>query len=327
VITPPFQSADTLSWLQFRNPGKAIGLDCFVNCRMVKKAHQSQFHRSQIGRAQRYIRLHLAERMSLSWIAREAGSSSYHFARLFQAYVGETVFEFLRRIRLVTALRLLQEDADVSVTEIALGVGYETAASFNKSFRKSLEMTPSDFRNLGKERQDDVIYDLSRPRLLKEVVMNLSAEFEPVSRPLTHYVFLEKRGPFAEVAPPLWNDLMPLLGKLDQQQVREYLGLSGIDRAKTGEDTMIYQAGVALAQKPEKLPDGLHHRAIKAGKYARFLLTGPYSHIWMGFDRMFKTLSEKRVTLRPDFCIENYLNDPRVTPEDQLLTQLLVPIA
>jgi AraC family transcriptional regulator len=315
-----------LKVFQFRNSGKAGGLRCPVNCRMVKKAHQSQFHRAQIGRAQRYIRLHLAERISLSRIAREAGSSSYHFARLFQAYVGETPFAFLRRIRLVTALRLFQEDAGVSVTEIALSTGYETAAAFNKSFRKTLAMTPSDFRNLGKERQEEVIYDLIRPRLLKEVVMNLSAEFEPVSRPLTNYVFLEKHGPFAEVAPPLWNDLMPLLGKLDQQQVREYLGLSGIDKSKIGEDTMIYQAGVTLAQEPEKLPDGLQHRVIKAGKYARFLLTGPYSHIWMAFNHIFKTLSEKRVTLRPEFCIENYLNDPRVTPEDQLQTELLVPV-
>lgn len=293
---------------------------------MVKKAHQSQLHRSQVGRAQRYIRIHLTEKMSLSRIAREAGSSSYHFARLFQAYVGETPFEFLRRMRLVTALRMLQEDSEASVTEIALSVGYETSAAFNKSFHKILEMTPSNFRNLGKERKDNVIYDLSRPRLLKEVAMNLSPEFETVNRPLTHYVFIEKHGPFAEVAPPLWNDLMPLLGKLDPQQVREYLGLSGIDKSKAGEDTMIYQAGVALGQEPKKLPDGFHHRAIKAGKYARFLLTGPYSHIWMAFNRIFKTLSEKRVAVRPEFCIENYLNDPRVTPEDQLQTELLVPI-
>lgn len=75
---------------------------------------------------------------------------------------------------------------------------------------------------------------------------------------------------------------MPLLGKFDPQQVREYLGLSGIDKSRAGEDTMIYQAGVALDQEPKKLPDGLHHRAIKSGKYARFLLTGPYSHIWNG---------------------------------------------
>jgi AraC family transcriptional regulator len=294
---------------------------------MGKKANQSQLHRSQVCRAQRYFRLHLAERMSLSRIAREAGSSSYHFARLFQAHVGETPFEFLRRIRLVTALAMLQEDAEASITEIALSVGYETSAAFNKSFRKNLQMTPSNFRNLGKEQQDQVIYDLSRPRPQKEIAMNLSAKFEPVSRPLTHYAFLEKHGPFAEVAPPLWNELLPLFEKLDQQQVREYLGLSGIDKSRSGEDTMIYQAGVTLAQEPSELPDEFRHKAVKPGKYARFLLIGPYSHIWMAFDRIFKTLSEELVTLRPEFCIENYLNDPRVTPEDQLQTELLVPIA
>jgi AraC family transcriptional regulator len=115
-----------------------------------KKAHQHQFHRSQIGRAQRYIRLHLTEPMTLSRIAREAGSSSYHFARLFQAYTGETPFAFLRRIRLATALRMLEEDPRGPITDIALGIGYETSASFNKSFRKTLRMNPGDFRKLEK---------------------------------------------------------------------------------------------------------------------------------------------------------------------------------
>ena len=293
----------------------------------TKKAHQSQFHRFQIGRAQRYIRLHLAERLTLDCIAHEAGSSSYHFARLFNAYVGETPFEFLRRLRLVMALRMLQEDSAASVTEIALTIGYETSAAFNKTFRKVLETNPGDFRKLGKDRQDEMIYALSRPRLLKEMKMNLTTSFETVTRPLTHYVFLEKRGPFAEVAPPLWNDLMPMLQRLDQQRIREYLGMSGIDKNKPGEEAMIYQAGVACAEKPENLPDGLEQRAVKAGRYARFLLTGPYSHIWMAFDRIFKTLAEQKVELRPEFCIENYLNDPRVTPEDRLQTELLVPIA
>lgn len=299
-----------------------------LNFRMArKKSHQHQFHRSQIGRAQRYIRLHLFERTTLDRIAREAGSSSYHFARLFLAYVGETPFEFLRRVRLVAALRMLQEDPSASVTEIALSIGYDTSASFNKSFRRILDMTPGDFRKLGKDRQLEVIYDLSRPRLLKEITMNLTPEFEPVARPLTHYVFLEKQGPFPEVAPPLWNDLMPLMQQLDQRQIREFLGLSGIDKTKTGEETMIYQAGVAMAEAPHKLPSGMRHRAVSSGKYARFVLTGPYSHIWMAFDRIFKTLAERKVELRPEFCIENYVNDPRTTPEDQLKTELLIPIA
>lgn len=291
-----------------------------------KKAHQSHFHRSQIGRAQRYIRLHLAETMTLQRLAREAGSSSFHFARLFQAYVGETPFEFIRRLRLATSMRMLQEDCDASVTEIALNIGYDTAAAFNKTVRKTLDLTPSEFRKLGKETQDTLIYDLSQLRHLKEVNVNLTQEFETVTRPVTHYVFLEKRGPFPEVAPPLWGELMPLLQKIDQGEVREFLGVSGVDKSRAGEDAMIYQAGVALRNKPANLPAGLTEKSIKSGRYARFLLTGPYTQIWPAFDRIFKTLADKKVMLRPEYCIENYLNDPQVTPEDQLKTELLVPI-
>jgi DNA gyrase inhibitor GyrI len=191
--------------------------------------------------------------------------------------------------------------------------------------RKTIDATPSEFRTMGKEKQDTVVYDLSRPRYPKETPMNLSA-FETVSRPLTHYVFMEKRGPFAEVAPPLWNELQPMVPRLDQSQIREFLGVSGVDKNRAGEDAMIYQAGVSLASEPEKPPAGLQHRVIPSGKYARFVLNGPYTQIWQAFDQVFKTLAEKKVELRPEFCIENYLNDPRATPEDQLLTEILVPV-
>lgn len=294
-----------------------------------RKKLQSEFHRTQIGRAQRYIRLHLTEpqtaKLSLARIAREAGSSSYHFARLFQAYTGETPFGFLRRLRLVTALHMLREDVDASVTEIAMAIGYDTAAAFNKAMRKTIDATPSEFRTMGKEKQDTVLYDLSRPRFPKEIPMNLTA-YEVVTRPLTHYVYLEKRGPFAEVAPALWNELYPILPRLEQGQIREFLGVSGVDKSCAGENSMIYQAGVSMVTEPKKLPAGLQHRAISSGKYARFLLTGPYAQIWPAFDRVFKTLAEKKVELRPEFCIENYMNDPRKTPEDQLLTEILVPV-
>lgn len=292
-----------------------------------KRAGQSQFHRSQIGRAQRFIRLHLTEPMSLKRIAREAGSSSFHFARLFQAYVGETPFEFLRRLRLMTALRMLQEDSDVSITEIAMSIGYDTAAAFNKTMQKTLRQTPSEFRRMGKEVQDEIVYDLSRPRSPKETPMNLTPEFETVTRPLTHYVFLEKRGPFPETAPPLWNEVQPLIPQLPQGKVREFLGVSGIDKSQPGEEAMIYQAGVSLADEPAKLPGGLRHRAIPKGNYAKFVLTGPYSDLWTAFDRVFKTLAERKVGLRPEFCIENYVNDPRTTPEAELKTEILVPVA
>ena len=291
-----------------------------------KLRQQSQFHRSQIGRAQRYIRLHLDEPLTLLNIAREAGSSSYHFARLFLAYTGETPFDFLRRIRLATALRMLQEDLEGPITEIALGVGYETPSAFNKVFKKTLALSPSEFRNLGKEKQMTLVYLLSKPRIQKEIEMNLTPNFEIVSRPTTHYLFLERRGPFAEVAPPTWNEFFLLLdGQVEQNAIVEHMGLSGMDRKATGEDAMIYQAGITLRRAPGRPIKGLQYRKIESGKYARFVLIGPYAHIWAAFDYIFKTLAGKGVKLREEFCIENYLNDPKVTPEDELKTELLVP--
>jgi len=292
-----------------------------------KKKHQSQFHRSQIRRAQRFIRLHLSEPITLMQIAREAGSSEYHFARLFLAYTSETPFDFLRRIRLITALRILQEDSEGSITEIALSVGYETPSAFNKVFKKALNISPRDFRNLGKDGQADVIYRLSRPRLEKEIAVNLTQKFDIVKRPATHYVFLEKHGPFAEIAPPTWDEMFPLLySQIDQQQIVSFMGLSTIDKTKNGEEAMIYEAGVGVNSAPAKGLRGLQYKTIKDGKYARFVLTGLYSQIWIAFNHIFKTLAEAKVELRREFCIENYLNDPKVTPEDQLKTELLIPI-
>ena len=157
--------------------------------------------------------------------------------------------------------------------------------------------------------------------------MNLTQKFEIVNRPTTHYVFLEKHGPFAEVAPPTWEEMFPLLySQLNQRQIVTFLGLSTIDSTKKGEEAMIYEAGVGVGSKPEKPLKGLQYKKIQDGKYARFLLTGPYSQIWMAFNQIFKTLGENKVQLRPEFCIENYLNDPKITPEDQLQTELLIPI-
>ena len=292
-----------------------------------KKKHQSQFHRSQIGRAQRYIRTHVSEPISLTQIAREAGSSEFHFARLFLAYTAETPFDFLRRIRLITALRMLQEDLEDSITDIALSAGYETPSAFNKVFKKTLEMSPRDFRNLGKDGQSEVIYRLSRPRLEKEIAVNLTSQFDIVKRQATHYVFLEKHGPFAEIAPPTWDEMFPLLcSQIDQEEIGSFLGLSGIDKTKNGEEAMIYEAGVGVNSSPAKTLKGLQYKEIEEGNYARFLLTGPYSQIWIAFNQIFKILAKSRVELRPEFCIENYLNDPKVTPEDELKTELLIPI-
>lgn len=296
---------------------------------MTKKSNSStvHFHRAQIGRAQRFMRAYRHEDIDLKTIAREAGASSFHFGRLYHAYTGETVFEYLRRIRISLALQLLDEDREGSITEIALAIGYETPSSFNKVFKFILSMTPTDFRNLGKESRDELIYSLSKSPLMKEFPVNLSKKIEIVDRPSVHFLGVEKRGPFQEVAQVAWPEMFELIiSKIDKSHIREFIGMSGLEKNKKGDDAQIYLAGLGLTEEPSKMLKGAVYRKIKAGRYAKFLLKGSYNQIWPAFRQIFITLAENNVVLREEFCIENYLNDPASTPEPELITEILVPV-
>ena len=88
----------------------------------------------------------------------------------------------------------------------------------------------------------------------------------------------------------------------------------------------IYRAGVSLAAPPVKLPQDLSHMEFAGGKYSRFVLTGPYANLGHG-NRSSHGDYCRRQSCRCGMTIfiENYVNDPRTTPEDQLITEILVP--
>jgi effector-binding domain-containing protein len=77
--------------------------------------------------------------------------------------------------------------------------------------------------------------------------------------------------------------------------------------------------------EPKNLPKTLKYEKFPGGKYSRFVLTGPYSGLPEASGRVYETVAQKKIQLRDDFSIENYVNDPRTTPEDQLITEILVP--
>ena len=73
------------------------------------------------------------------------------------------------------------------------------------------------------------------------------------------------------------------------------------------------------------LPAGLRYSKFEGGKYSRFVLTGSYSNLPQASGRVFEIVSEKKLKLRGDYCIEHYANDPKTTPEEQLVTEILIP--
>ncbi|HEX4021552.1 MAG TPA: GyrI-like domain-containing protein [Acidobacteriaceae bacterium] len=149
--------------------------------------------------------------------------------------------------------------------------------------------------------------------------MQLTEEPEIVTWPEIHYVFIEKIGPFQESAPQAWQSLHPLVPAIaEHNEITGYTSLY-----KVG--PKIYRAGVSLAAAPEDLPEGLAYTKFNGGKYSRFVLTGPYSDLPEASCRVSQIVSERKIQVRDDWCIENYVNDPRTTPEEQVITEILAP--
>ena len=149
--------------------------------------------------------------------------------------------------------------------------------------------------------------------------MELTQEPEIITWPETHYVFIEKTGPFMTAAPQAWQKLHQLTPQISEHnKINGYMSLY-----KT--EPKIYRAGVSVASPPKDLPEGLEYTKFKGGKYSRFVLTGSFSNLPEASRRVFQIVAEKKIQLRDDYCIENYVNDPRTTPEEQLITEILVP--
>jgi len=141
-----------------------------------------------------------------------------------------------------------------------------------------------------------------------------------VNWPETHYVYIEKTGPFQETAPEAWKNLHASVPSiLENNKITGYMSLYKI------KPKMIYRAGVVTASAPKKLPKGVEYMNFRGGKYSRFVLTGPYTELPMACGRIFEIVSEKKIKRGDDFNIENYVNDPRITPENQLITEILIP--
>jgi len=99
-----------------------------------------------LARVNDFIEAHAATRLSLGAIAAEAGVHPVHLAASFQRWHGQSVGEYLRRVRIVRACHALAE-TDAPLADIALGAGFFDQSHFGRTFKRLMRITPLRFRN------------------------------------------------------------------------------------------------------------------------------------------------------------------------------------
>jgi AraC-like DNA-binding protein len=90
-----------------------------------------------------------AERLSVAELAKEHGFSPSYLRDLFSRHYSCSPRTYLRQARIRKA-RGLMAGTNMTLSEIALQVGFETVHSFSRAFKAVEHCTPTDYRRAGR---------------------------------------------------------------------------------------------------------------------------------------------------------------------------------
>ena len=98
-----------------------------------------------INQSKEYIDKNYNQSITLNEVAASVGYAKSHFSYLFKAVTGYTFIEYLNKVRIENAMKLL-ESSDTNIVDIAIESGFNSVANFNKTFKQITGKTPKQYR-------------------------------------------------------------------------------------------------------------------------------------------------------------------------------------
>lgn len=104
-----------------------------------------QLKNSYVAYALNYIHEHFNTKILQEDIARQLQISVRYLSKLFKSYMGVTLSNYINIYRINRSIRLMQT-TDLTLTEIALQVGFTDSQHYSKVFMSIINETPSQYR-------------------------------------------------------------------------------------------------------------------------------------------------------------------------------------
>ncbi|XOB61765.1 AraC family transcriptional regulator [Campylobacterota bacterium DY0563] len=256
-----------------------------------------------------YIEQNYNNELSLDELSKIASFSKYHFHRIFKSIVGESMGEYIRRVRLQSTT--LQFKTNQKITQIAMNSGYETNASFSKAFKKHFGITPKEFAKNAKLKRGNKMLE---PKIVELEDMDI--------------LYVRRTGEYQKCSIEAWETLINYVGK--EYFIKEDVMMFGIGHDNpriTQTDKLRYDACVSWVDKNIKPEGEIQSKIIDGGKYAMFLHKGSYTELINTYDGVSDWIVESGAQLRDLPIVEKYLNKNPITcnPED-LRTEIYIPL-
>jgi AraC-like DNA-binding protein len=92
-----------------------------------------------------YLMKNYRGEVNLKSLASQTNMAEGSLCRFFKMNMGLTIFEYLNKIKIEFACKLLM-NGDLSITEVCFDSGFNNLSHFNKQFKKGTGVTPSEYR-------------------------------------------------------------------------------------------------------------------------------------------------------------------------------------
>lgn len=244
-------------------------------------------YKKKIGDILVYIQNHLDSTLTLDVLSSHAHISKFHFHRIFNAVTGESVLQHIKRVRLENAAFRLHYTTD-SVTDIALDSGYNSVASFSKSFMKQFNTSPRDYR---KTNTPFAKYKTHENPITTAVNYNpVHHEIKDVAEHTV--IFVRKTGEYTHAAKSAWEALSQFVqDKNIPCNNSKHIGITYDSPKITATDNIRYDA--CISYDPDTIQierrGNVGTQRIEGGKFAVFTHKGDYQQLWNTYNYIYSS--------------------------------------
>jgi len=138
-----------------------------------------------VQRMQDYINKNINSPITLSDLAKAAGYSQWHSARLFKELTGKSPFEYLRALRLSMAALQLRDD-NPKIIDVAFDFVFDSHEGFTRAFNKQFGVSPKKYSD------HPTPIQLFMPHRIRDFYLTLQkGEIEMTEKKSTATVFVQ----------------------------------------------------------------------------------------------------------------------------------------
>lgn len=98
-----------------------------------------------VNKAIDYIMNHISEDIGVEDVAEYCHFSKYHFSRMFKEATGESIYSFIKRVKMEQSAFRLKVEKTKSVTDICTEYGY-SSSNYSSAFKQYHHVSPAVFR-------------------------------------------------------------------------------------------------------------------------------------------------------------------------------------